>query len=93
VRHRALSSQPTTRNSTTGELVLSARPEARGCPLGPLERALLDMVDGRRTISDLATHLQLAVVEAASLAARLLELHAVRVDDPIELGDDDIETN
>jgi hypothetical protein len=93
VRHPALSAQPTTKSSTTGELVLSVRPEARGCPLGPLERALLDMVDGRRTISDLAIHLQLGVVEAASLAARLLELHAVRVDDPIELSDEDIEAN
>ena len=87
--HPALSFQPTARLSTTGELVLTVRPEARGCPLGPLERALLDMVDGRRTIADLAVHLQLAEIEAASLAARLLQLHAVAVEDPLELIDDD----
>jgi hypothetical protein len=50
---------------------------AAGCPVGALERKVLDTVNGHATIGDITRALDLTPVEVAQVIRRLTELGAI----------------
>ena len=50
--------------------------QAGACPLGTIEAQVLDRIDGRTPISEIAVVLELSVRETAMVVARLVELGA-----------------
>ena len=80
MKENPLRGHPTTRASEDAELQIPTLTHlARTCPVGPLERQILDEVDGVRTVAELALLLGLGAAEGSALVSRLTQLGAVTV--------------
>lgn len=75
---RAIARQSTTvTRPFEADAVPNKTPSAAGCPMGALERKVIDQIDGTATIADVTARVELTAVEVSHVVRRLVELGAV----------------